>query len=296
MKLLLAVSSHVSHGYVGNRAMVFPLQFNGWDVDAINTTDYSNHPGYGKFQGRPTDPQLVRDLFRGLHDIVDYNEYEVIISGYSPNAAILTVVYEEISKVFAEGAQPLWIVDPVLGDNGKLYVNEDVVPVVKKILESGHVALTTPNQLEFELLTDTKLTSWDSVKQAFTTFHELYPVKQAVLTSVSVEGKVYIVGLSNNQVYALPVNEIACHFNGCGDVFAGLLAHAFHSNGGRLSVEVLADVTTRLHRILEHSLAEESASTKHPVTLVKDIRLVSSRHVLLDIIDSSALVAQAIYL
>lgn len=34
---VLAIQSHVVHGYVGNRAATFPLQYRGWDVDALNT-------------------------------------------------------------------------------------------------------------------------------------------------------------------------------------------------------------------------------------------------------------------
>lgn len=34
---VLSIQSHVSFGYVGNKAASFPLQLLGWDVDIVNT-------------------------------------------------------------------------------------------------------------------------------------------------------------------------------------------------------------------------------------------------------------------
>jgi pyridoxine kinase len=45
MSRLLSIQSHVVHGYVGNRAATFPLQLLGYDVDTINTVQFSNHTG-----------------------------------------------------------------------------------------------------------------------------------------------------------------------------------------------------------------------------------------------------------
>lgn len=42
---VLSIQSHVVHGYVGNRSCVFPLQRLGFDVDFINSVQFSNHTG-----------------------------------------------------------------------------------------------------------------------------------------------------------------------------------------------------------------------------------------------------------
>jgi pyridoxine kinase len=49
-KTVLSVQSHVAHGNVGNRAAAFPLQVLGWDVDIVNTVNFSNHSGQLKFK------------------------------------------------------------------------------------------------------------------------------------------------------------------------------------------------------------------------------------------------------
>ena len=43
---VLSIQSHVVSGYVGNKAAVFPLQLLGFDVDFINSVQFSNHTGY----------------------------------------------------------------------------------------------------------------------------------------------------------------------------------------------------------------------------------------------------------
>ena len=43
---VLCIQSHVVHGYVGNKAAVFPLQVLGFNVEAINTVTLSNRPDY----------------------------------------------------------------------------------------------------------------------------------------------------------------------------------------------------------------------------------------------------------
>jgi pyridoxine kinase len=42
---VLSIQSHVVSGYVGNKAATFPLQVLGYDVDCINSVQFSNHTG-----------------------------------------------------------------------------------------------------------------------------------------------------------------------------------------------------------------------------------------------------------
>lgn len=85
---LISVQSHVVTGYVGesprsafssvprkadrckfklgNRSATFPLQLLGWDVDVVNTTQLSNHTGYGRFTGMRLDAAHLENIFAGL--------------------------------------------------------------------------------------------------------------------------------------------------------------------------------------------------------------------------------------
>uniref|UniRef100_A0A3Q3GFH3 pyridoxal kinase n=1 Tax=Labrus bergylta TaxID=56723 RepID=A0A3Q3GFH3_9LABR len=42
---VLSIQSHVVRGYVGNKSASFPLQVLGFEVDSINSVQFSNHTG-----------------------------------------------------------------------------------------------------------------------------------------------------------------------------------------------------------------------------------------------------------
>lgn len=44
-KRVLSIQSHVVSGYAGNKCSVFPLQLHGFEVDFINSVQFSNHTG-----------------------------------------------------------------------------------------------------------------------------------------------------------------------------------------------------------------------------------------------------------
>lgn len=284
-KALLSILSHVAHGYVGNRACTFPLQYYGWDVDTIHTTDFSNHPGYGKLTGTKATPHQISQLFQGLRDVVDFSSYKIFIVGYCPNADVMQTIYNEVAPALVGSTRPILVVDPVLGDNGKLYVPEAVVPVHRDFLKLGLVDLTTPNQFEIELLTNVKIDSWNLVKVALDTFYLLYRVENVVILSVEIDNSMYSVGYchsepENSRIFRVPIQKIGCLFNGSGDVLTGLLTNEFYANGCRLSPNVLARVLARLNKILLYSYEDEKRKTGQVPLVVKDVRLISLRKVL----------------
>ncbi|EER34044.1 conserved hypothetical protein [Candida tropicalis MYA-3404] len=285
MKALLSISSHVVHGYVGNRATVFPLQYTGWDVDAINTTNYSNHPGYGSLTGIATSPDLIQDIIQGLQKILNFKvTYDIILTGYTPNARVLTVVKDELIKSIQDKNQsskkPHWVVDPVLGDNGKIYVDEKVIPVYKEIFSTGLVSLITPNQFEFETLCGVKINTWEDVKSAIEEFRNDYDIENIVISSVSINNKLYCVGSTKKSTFYIPINQIDCNFNGCGDLFTALMANEFYNYEYSINPEMLNDVSTKLNKILEFSFKDEIQQTGEEPSVVKDIRIVAAKEYL----------------
>ena len=59
---LLSIQSHVAYGHVGNAAAVFPLQRMGVEVWPVHTVQFSNHTGYGAWQGQVFDAGLIREV------------------------------------------------------------------------------------------------------------------------------------------------------------------------------------------------------------------------------------------
>lgn len=62
---VLSIQSHVVRGYVGNRAATFPLQVLGFEVDAVNSVQFSNHTGYAHWKGQVLNSDELHALYEG---------------------------------------------------------------------------------------------------------------------------------------------------------------------------------------------------------------------------------------
>ncbi|KAG6335998.1 hypothetical protein ID866_3093 [Astraeus odoratus] len=136
---ILSIQSHVAFGYVGGKAAVFPLQCMGYDVDVVNTVNFSNHTA-------------------------------------------LDAVHHLARRLKAGNPELIYLLDPVLGDAGKLYVAEDVIPVYRQILPLA--TAITPNWFEVETLTEIKLTDLNSLRRALSKLHVEYQVPNVVISSI----------------------------------------------------------------------------------------------------------------
>ena len=109
-----------------------------------------NHTGYRQWKGTRVSAQEIADLWEGLR-LSCLDDFDMMLSGYIPGAAAVEAVgriAEELRRKEAAPGRFFWVLDPVMGDNGSLYVARDVVPAYKKLL--AHADLILPNQFEAE--------------------------------------------------------------------------------------------------------------------------------------------------
>ncbi|EHY61004.1 Pyridoxal kinase [Exophiala dermatitidis] len=243
---VLAIASHVVYGYVGNTMATFVMQTLGCDVGAINTVQFSNHTGYRQVKGRRTPAAEIRDLYDGLKRSY-LTDFDVLLSGYAPSAEVVEAVGQIARDLrYRATVRPgrfFWILDPVMGDQGRLYVAEDIVPAYKQLIREAD--LVVPNQFEAELLSGVSISSLSGVANAVRTIHKVYGTSHVVVTSVRVgdvdgvgdgegdanENKgetLTVVGSSKTRdgdarLFKIQVPKLDCFFSGTGDMFAGLL-------------------------------------------------------------------------
>lgn len=279
---ILSILSHVVHGYVGNRAITFPLQYLGWNVDALNTTNLSNHPGYGQFSGAVEPVETIEKVLDGLKAINNsMSLYDMVLTGYLPNAKVLQSVKKAIFEQFGQhSTNPKYIMDPILGDNGKLYVEEAIIPIYKEILSSGYVSVITPNQFEFEVLTDVKITDIESLKQAIQSFNTQFNVSDIVISSINLAAGMYSVGYNKdqNQLFMVPINEIPCKFFGCGDLFTALVSHNYWCQG-KITPQGLKDSVMKLTAVLEYTYETEKKK-RSDIKVINDINIIHLAQIL----------------
>lgn len=250
---VLSIQSHVVHGYVGGKAAVFPLQLLGFDVDIVNTVHFSNHSGYGpgRFGGTKASAKDLDDLFERLegNEMIQVNER--VITGYVPGPEALKVISRFVRRMKEKNKDLIYVLDPVMGDAGKLYVSPEVVPIYKEMLPLA--TIITPNWFEVETLTGKKLDSVNGLRDALRILHEEYNVKDVVVTSIPLiqgeglerelpedirrsgvgEGEdndEVLLCVSSSQredgkrlTHAMRVRKIEGYFSGVGDLFSALV-------------------------------------------------------------------------
>lgn len=74
-----------------------------------------------------------------------------------------------------------------MGDEGRLYVAEDLVAAYRSLLP--HADLILPNAFEAELLSEIKITDMDSLMAAITKLHMRYQIPHIIVTSLRISTK-----------------------------------------------------------------------------------------------------------
>uniref|UniRef100_A0A915PRD8 pyridoxal kinase n=1 Tax=Setaria digitata TaxID=48799 RepID=A0A915PRD8_9BILA len=130
---ILSIQSHVVHGYAGNKCSIFPMQLHGYEVDPINCVQYSNHSAYKFMKGQKLDSVQLSNIYEGLK-LNQINSYSHVLTGYCSNISFLKEVVNIVKDLKQKNPDILFYCDPVLGDNGRYYVPEEMMPVYRDIL------------------------------------------------------------------------------------------------------------------------------------------------------------------
>ncbi|MDR3187211.1 MAG: pyridoxal kinase [Holosporaceae bacterium] len=220
--MILSIQSHVSYGYVGNKAAVFPLQSLGFDVVPVNTVQFSNHTGYGKWRGEVFSAEHIMDIAKGIEDIGQARKCTAILSGYMGSREICETVQEIVKRYKSANSSLLYLCDPVMG--GKTcFVKPEVVDFFKENLLADVI---TPNQYEAELLSNVKIDAVKSLKIAANYFHEK-KIKIVAITGVSIpefpdELCVFVSDAQDQYIVKAKEYNFSTPINGTGDLLAAL--------------------------------------------------------------------------
>ncbi len=165
MTRLLLFNSSVAQGHVGAQAQIFPLQRLGAEVAHVATVRFSNHPGYGRFQGEITAPAEIAALTAGLSAIGALSGLDGVLSGYLGSAETAGAVLAAVARARAESPGALYACDPVIGDHGRVYVRPGIADLLaEKALPMAD--LITPNPFELGLLHGAPVTHLDAARAA----------------------------------------------------------------------------------------------------------------------------------
>ena len=247
---VLSIQSHVAFGHVGNSAAVFALQRLGHEVWPVHTVQFSNHPGYGAFGGRPMAPADVGDVVRGLDDLGALGECDAVLSGYIGDRETGRAVLDAVARVKSANPDALYLCDPVMGDRETgLYVREGVPDFFKEHAVPA-ADIVTPNGFELAILTGRRVEDTATARAALDRLRELGP-SVAVATGLGAEGDdIETVAVADGTALSVrtPILPTATRPDGAGDLFSAMFLARYLDT--RALGAALSHATSAVHAVL----------------------------------------------
>ena len=155
MKTVLLISSFLSASQVGATASAFCLRRLGLDVVILPTTLFGRHPGWGAPGGHAVPAATLSDMWTAIS--AQNIEFDGIMTGYMAAEDHIDLAVDIIKAVRKVNPASLVLVDPVKGDDGRLYIPERrAKALAKRLVPKANIL--TPNLYELEVLAGRSLT------------------------------------------------------------------------------------------------------------------------------------------
>ncbi|MCW9039460.1 MAG: pyridoxal kinase PdxY [Rhodospirillales bacterium] len=252
---ILSVQSSVSYGHVGNAAAVFPLQRLGFEVWPVDTVLYSNHPGYGAFEGVQRSADEIAALIRGIAARGALGECQAVLSGYLGKRETGMAVAEAVRMVREANPDSVYCCDPVMGDTAEgLYVSDDIPALFRDHL-IPMAEIVTPNAFELTELTGLSTASVTQVRAAAGALVER-GVSVVMVTSLCFCKRpedcttIETMAITRNSAWRVVTPRLDLRAKGAGDALAALfLGH--YLLGGKDARTALSKACSGLYGVIE---------------------------------------------
>ena len=228
MKTILSIQSSVTMGAVGNTMAAAVFANSRHHLCRIDTIQLAAHPGHGfRAGGSITDSDFAA-LLGGLDRLGDggaWRGIDAMMTGYIAGAGQIAPIAQAMDK-FTEGGGKPALVDPVFGDHGRLYVEEDVAAGIRDEL-IPRAGIITPNVFELGWLAGMPIDSPEDAAKATESLLERHPELKAVIATGFVHDDVVVDFLSRRSGTSSNANPFRNGvFHGAGDLLAALLMKA----------------------------------------------------------------------
>ncbi|XP_063901238.1 pyridoxal kinase-like [Zophobas morio] len=283
-KRILSIQSYVVYGYVGNKCATFPLQLLGYEVDAINSVQFSNHTGYNYYSGSTLDGKQCKDLFTGLKNngLLCHSH---ILTGYMASESILKSVTYIIMALKTKNSAIVYVCDPVLGDNDRLYVSETLVHLYRSEL-LPLADIITPNQFEAEILSGVKIVDDRSAKCAMEDLLRRGPLTVVITSCIFPDDDkhLHIFCMNRNNFYfkqTVRKVEVSGTYTGTGDLFSALFLAWIDKENYNFEVACKKALATLQHIILDTKrYIEENKFSASNEAALRELRLIQNKEVI----------------
>ena len=178
----------------------------------------------------------VHDLSNEIPKIINHwkqegIKYDVLYSGYLGEVQHIDLVIQIKKELVTKDG--IFVLDPVMGDNGKLYpaFDDNYVKALKRLVKEADIIL--PNLTEACFLTDSKYLEKYDEKYIKEIINKLLDsgAKRIVLTGISYEeGMTGVVIYDENGYQYYKHQKISKSYHGTGDIYASTFLGSYLSN------------------------------------------------------------------
>lgn len=217
---VLVISSTVVRGSVGGRAAVFALERLGFPVWSLATVTLPWHPGHGPAGRIVPDTAAFEALIADLIRAPWLGEIGGILTGYLGAPGQGAVVASLVDAVKAARPDALYLCDPIMGDQGRLYVPQATAEAIRDHL-APRADILTPNPTELAFLAGAPLESREAVIAAA----RAMTAGRVAITSAEADGtEIGTLLVTKERVVSARHRHVGGRIpNGTGDLFAALL-------------------------------------------------------------------------
>ena len=228
VKKVAAIHDLSGMGRVSLTVVIPILSSMGFQVCPLPTAILSNHTQYPDFSFLDLTDEMPRIIAEWKRLEV---EFDAIYTGYLGSPRQIQIVSDFIRDFRRKDS--LTVIDPVLGDNGKLYSNFNESMVVEMQHLVTHADVITPNLTELFYLLDRpyKESNTDQeLKEYLRCLSDKGP-EVVIITSVPVldephKTSVYAYNRRGNRYWKITCPYLPAHYPGTGDTFTSVITGA----------------------------------------------------------------------
>ncbi len=183
MKNVLSIHSTVTVGFVGNNVVGPVLTAMRLSPLLVPTVMLAAHPGYGRRVGDAVPDHIVADILSGLDEMTNMGRITAVMSGYLGTAGQTRAIAGFVDS-WRRAGTGYYILDPVLGDRGRLYLPEDVArAMVATLLPRADII--TPNSFELGYLAAMPVSDRPTAAAAARHLMNTHPLQAVIATGIS---------------------------------------------------------------------------------------------------------------
>lgn len=257
-KKILVISDFLSSGNIGGNLVRDVLSFYDFEVEFIPSTLISN-----KFSISPIEISRQNEY---LENTLKYfkeqkKSYDAIFIG------LTQVDQTSFIKDFVKDYTCPIILDPIMGDKGKLYksLDKSIIKSYKNIMKVSDIIL--PNFTESTFLTDHKFSRVDEILVYFSNLG-----KKTIITSVKEDDRFFIYAFEDNLI-KIEFEHIAHNFAGCGDLFDSFFIINYLNDFN--FYESIINTKNKVHEVLK--IQSKLNPKKSDIDIIKILKIIDDR-------------------